>query len=44
MAGDSIADGKKLLRKSSSNKMGLKEKVVQIYELFFKVHVLVLNS
>lgn len=35
MAGETV-DGKKLLRKSSSNKMGLKEKVVQIYEIFFK--------
>lgn len=36
MASDSGADGKRLLRKSSSSKMVLKEKVVQIYEIFFQ--------
>lgn len=36
MATDSGTDGKRLLRKSSSGKMVLKEKVVQIYEVFFQ--------
>lgn len=39
MASDSGADGKRLLRKSSSSKMVLKEKVVQIYEIFFQVQI-----
>jgi hypothetical protein len=39
MASDSGADGKRLLRKSSSSKMGLKEKIVQIYEIFFQVQI-----
>ena len=28
-----------LLRKGSSNKIALKEKIVQIYEAFFQVHI-----
>ncbi|CAG2208506.1 Armadillo-like helical domain-containing protein 3 [Mytilus edulis] len=36
MATEAATDSKRLLRRSSSNKMGLKEKVVQIYEIFFR--------
>ncbi|XP_063435000.1 armadillo-like helical domain-containing protein 3 [Mytilus trossulus] len=36
MATEAATDSKRLLRRSSSNKMGLKEKVVQIYEIFFQ--------
>lgn len=44
MSQDGVAGERKghavLLRKASSSRMALKEKIVQIYEAFFQVHVL----